>query len=73
MSLHLYNSLTRRQEAFVPIEPGHVRMYVCGMTLYDLCHIGHARFMLAFDVLYRWLRAGAFAHIIANFRGGGNG
>ncbi|MDP1534463.1 MAG: hypothetical protein Q8L92_12890, partial [Rubrivivax sp.] len=43
MSLRLHNSLTRRLEDFVPIEPGHVRMYVCGITVYDLCHMGHAR------------------------------
>ncbi len=55
MSLRLHNSLTRRVEPFVPIEPGQVRMYVCGMTIYDLCHIGHARMMMAFDVVYRWL------------------
>ena len=57
MPLRLYNSLTRRVEPFVPIDPGRVRMYVCGMTIYDLCHIGHARMMMAFDVVYRWLRA----------------
>ncbi|MDP3083459.1 MAG: cysteine--tRNA ligase [Rubrivivax sp.] len=57
MSLRLHNSLTRRLEDFVPIEPGHVRMYVCGITVYDLCHMGHARMMLAFDVIVRWLRA----------------
>jgi cysteinyl-tRNA synthetase len=56
MPVRLYNSLSRRLEAFEPIEPGHVRMYVCGMTVYDLCHLGHARFMMAFDGLYRWLR-----------------
>jgi len=57
MSLNVYNTLTRRVEPFVPLEPGHVRMYVCGMTIYDLCHMGHARMMMAFDVVYRWLRA----------------
>jgi len=57
MSLQIYNTLTRRVEPFVPLEPGHVRMYVCGMTIYDLCHMGHARMMMAFDVVYRWLRA----------------
>jgi cysteinyl-tRNA synthetase len=57
MSLRLYNTLSRSVEAFAPIEPGHVRMYVCGITVYDLCHLGHARMMLAFDVVYRWLRA----------------
>ena len=56
MTLHLHNTLSREIEAFTPIEPNHVRMYVCGMTLYDLCHVGHARFLMAFDVIYRWLR-----------------
>ncbi len=56
MSLRIHNTLTRRVEAFAPIEPGHVRMYVCGITVYDLCHMGHARMMLAFDTVYRWLR-----------------
>ncbi|HQQ71377.1 MAG TPA: cysteine--tRNA ligase, partial [Alicycliphilus sp.] len=49
--------LTRALEHFSPLEPGHVRMYVCGMTVYDLCHLGHARSMIAFDVVQRWLRA----------------
>ena len=57
MTLRIHNTLTRATEAFTPIEPGHVRMYVCGITVYDLCHIGHARFMLAFDVVQRWLQA----------------
>jgi cysteinyl-tRNA synthetase len=57
MPLRLYNTLTRRLESFEPIEPGHVRMYVCGITVYDLCHMGHARMNMAFDVVYRWLRA----------------
>ena len=56
MTLRIHNSLTRRVEPFVPLEPGKVRMYVCGMTVYDLCHMGHARMMTAFDVVYRWLR-----------------
>ena len=56
MSLRIYNTLSRALESFVPIEQGHVRMYVCGMTVYDLCHLGHARSMLAFDVVQRWLR-----------------
>ena len=56
MSLRIHNTLSRRTEAFVPIVPGEVRMYVCGMTIYDLCHMGHARMMMAFDVVYRWLR-----------------
>ncbi len=57
MTLRIYNTLSRELEAFQPIEPGHVRMYVCGMTIYDLCHVGHARMMMAFDVVYRWLQA----------------
>lgn len=56
MTLRIFNSLTRQTEGFTPIEPGRVRMYVCGMTIYDLCHIGHARFMMTFDVVARWLR-----------------
>ncbi|ADE14110.1 cysteinyl-tRNA synthetase [Nitrosococcus halophilus Nc 4] len=58
--LRIYNSLTRRKEEFVPIEPGKVRMYVCGMTVYDLCHVGHARVMVVFDVVARYLRASGF-------------
>ena len=61
MSLRIYNTLTRALEDFSPIEPGHVRMYVCGMTVYDLCHLGHARSMIAFDVVQRWLRASGYA------------
>lgn len=57
MSLRIYNTLSRALEEFSPLEPGHVRMYVCGMTIYDLCHIGHARMMMAFDVVQRWLKA----------------
>jgi cysteinyl-tRNA synthetase len=57
MSLHIHNTLTRRLEAFAPSEPGHVRMYVCGITVYDQCHLGHARMVLAFDMVYRWLLA----------------
>jgi len=60
MSLRVYNTLNRRLEAFTPIEPGKVRMYVCGMTIYDLCHMGHARMMMAFDVVYRWLSASGY-------------
>ncbi|MGM0782939.1 MAG: cysteine--tRNA ligase [Pseudomonadota bacterium] len=52
----IYNTLTRRKERFTPIEPGRVRMYVCGMTVYDYCHLGHARVMVAFDVITRYLR-----------------
>jgi cysteinyl-tRNA synthetase len=55
--LKIHNSLTRSKQDFTPIEPGHVRMYVCGMTVYDFCHLGHARVMVVFDMVARWLRA----------------
>jgi cysteinyl-tRNA synthetase len=55
--LKLYNSLAREKQNFVPIVPGQVRMYVCGMTVYDLCHLGHARVLVVFDMITRWLRA----------------
>ncbi|MET0048439.1 MAG: cysteine--tRNA ligase [Sedimenticola sp.] len=55
--LKVYNDLTNQKEEFKPIEPGKVRMYVCGMTVYDLCHLGHARVMVVFDVVYRYLKA----------------
>ena len=60
MSLRIYNTLSRALETFSPLEPGHVRMYVCGMTVYDLCHLGHARSMVAFDVVQRWLKASGY-------------
>jgi len=56
-ALKIYNTLAREKQDFSPITPGKVRMYVCGMTIYDYCHIGHARMMMAFDVVYRWLMA----------------
>ena len=55
--LRIYNTLTRTKEEFRPIEPGRVRMYVCGMTVYDYCHLGHARVLVAFDVVARYLRS----------------
>ena len=55
--LSIYNTLSRTKEVFTPIEPGKVRMYVCGMTVYDFCHLGHARVMVVFDMVTRWLRA----------------
>ena len=55
--LYLYNVLTRQKEVFEPLEPGRVRMYVCGMTVYDLCHLGHARVLVVFDVVVRYLRS----------------
>jgi cysteinyl-tRNA synthetase len=60
MSLRIYNTLTRALEDFSPLEPGHVRMYVCGMTVYDLCHVGHARANVAFDVVQRWLKVSGY-------------
>ncbi len=60
MTLRIHNTLTRRMEDFVPLQPGHVRMYVCGITVYDLCHLGHARMALAFDTAYRWLLASGY-------------
>ena len=59
--LHIYNSLTRQKEVFKPIEPGQVRMYVCGMTVYDYCHLGHARVMVVFDTVYRYLKTSGYA------------
>ena len=56
MSLRIYNTQSRAIENFSPLISGKVQMYVCGMTVYDLCHLGHARVMVAFDVVQRWLR-----------------
>jgi len=56
-ALKIYNTLARDKVAFIPIEPGRVKMYVCGMTVYDFCHLGHARVMVVFDMVQRWLRA----------------
>jgi cysteinyl-tRNA synthetase len=58
--LKVHNTLTRQKQTFEPIRPGYVGMYVCGMTVYDYCHIGHARVMVVFDVISRWLRASGF-------------
>jgi len=58
--LKIYNSLKREKQLFVPIEPNKVRMYVCGMTVYDYCHLGHARVMVVFDMAYRWLKASGY-------------
>ncbi|HEY9134999.1 MAG TPA: cysteine--tRNA ligase [Pseudomonadales bacterium] len=55
--LRIYNTLTREKQVFQPIEPGKIGMYVCGITVYDYCHIGHARVMVAFDMITRYLRA----------------
>ncbi|WP_456267197.1 cysteine--tRNA ligase [Kushneria sp. AK178] len=58
--MQIYNTLTRQKETFVPLEAGNVHMYVCGMTVYDYCHLGHARMLVAFDVIARWLRASGY-------------
>ena len=54
--LHFYNTLTGKDEEFTPFIPGKVRMYVCGVTVYDRSHIGHARAMVTFDIIYRYLK-----------------
>jgi len=59
--LKIYNTIAREKQDFVPIEAGRVRMYVCGMTVYDFCHLGHARVMVVFDMVTRWLRASDYA------------
>jgi cysteinyl-tRNA synthetase len=58
--LKIYNTLTRDKQDFQPIEPNKVRMYVCGMTVYDYCHLGHARVMVVFDMVQRWLKASGY-------------
>ena len=58
--LKIHNSLHREKQLFTPIHPGQVGMYVCGMTVYDYCHLGHARVMVVFDMVYRWLKASGF-------------
>ena len=54
--LQIYNSKTQKKEPFVPITTGHVKLYACGVTVYDYCHIGHARTFIAFDVIVRYLQ-----------------
>ncbi len=58
--LRIHNSLAREKQDFIPMRPGEVRMYVCGMTVYDYCHLGHARMLVAFDIVRRWLRASGY-------------
>jgi cysteinyl-tRNA synthetase len=58
--LKIYNTLARDKQPFVPLQPGKINMYVCGMTVYDYCHVGHARMMMAFDVIYRWFKASGY-------------
>ena len=55
--MKIYNTLARQKQEFIPLVPGHIRMYVCGMTVYDYCHLGHARVLVAFDAITRYLRA----------------
>ncbi|MEN3364585.1 MAG: cysteinyl-tRNA synthetase [Burkholderiales bacterium] len=59
-AVKIYNTLTREKQAFVPMQAGKVRMYVCGMTVYDYCHLGHARVMVVFDMVQRWLRTSGY-------------
>ena len=63
--LQIHNTLTRKKETFTPIEPGKVRLYVCGMTVYDYCHLGHARVLVVFDMVVRYLRARNGGHLRA--------
>ena len=58
--LQIYNTLSRTKEPFRTVEPGKVRLYVCGMTVYDFCHLGHARMLVSFDVIQRWLRISGY-------------
>ncbi|PIP38615.1 MAG: cysteine--tRNA ligase, partial [Desulfobacterales bacterium CG23_combo_of_CG06-09_8_20_14_all_51_8] len=68
MTIQIYNSLSRSKEIFEPIEPGRVKMYVCGPTVYDSAHIGHARSVIVFDVIYRYLTAAGYDVIyVRNF------
>lgn len=65
--IRIYNTLSQQKEEFQPLEPGKVRMYVCGMTVYDYCHLGHARVLVAFDVITRYLRHRGFdVHYVRN-------
>lgn len=68
MSLRVYNTLKGKKEEFVPLEPGKVKMYVCGVTVYDYCHIGHARANIVFDIIYRYLQfAGLDVTYVRNY------
>ena len=58
--LQIYNTLTRKKEELKTLEPGKVKMYVCGMTVYDLCHLGHARVLVVFDTVVRYLKASGY-------------
>ncbi len=60
MTIQIYNTLSRKKEPFEPVKPGKVGMYVCGPTVYDSCHIGHARSVVVFDVMVRYFKAKSF-------------
>lgn len=59
--LKIYNSLAKAKQSFVPLNPSKVGIYVCGMTVYNYCHLGHARAMVVFDMVVRWLQTSGFA------------
>jgi cysteinyl-tRNA synthetase len=67
MTLRVFNSLSREKEDFVPLKPGRVGIYVCGVTVYDLCHVGHARVYVVFDTIVRWLRRSHHVTYVRNF------
>ena len=58
--IKLFNSLSKKKEIFKAIEPGKVKMYVCGMTVYDFCHLGHARVLIVFDLINRWFKVSGY-------------
>ena len=67
MGLRIYNTLSRQKEDFEPLEPGRVRLYVCGITPYAPSHIGHARCYISFDVVFRWLKRTYLVTYVRNF------
>ncbi|MBF0477797.1 MAG: cysteine--tRNA ligase, partial [Deltaproteobacteria bacterium] len=68
MPIRIYNTLTGKKEDFVPLQPGRVGIYVCGVTVYDLCHIGHARSAVVFDVIVGYFRWRGFkVNFVRNF------
>src|SRR5512139_744137 len=67
MGLRIYSTLTRKKEEFEPVQPGKVGMYVCGVTVYDMCHIGHGRSVVLFDVIYRYLKSKYAVTYVRNF------
>ena len=68
MPIRMHDTLRRQKVDFSTIEPGKVSMYVCGVTVYDRCHLGHARCYLSFDLIHRWLEKSGFdVHYVQNF------